>query len=98
MRSEMAYKFKGAGHDEPEGKRKYDKPDNKLAEALEEWLQMCFLKEFCLPDKRYDTYYGAVRCLKNLKPTIAEIHSTMLHCKGKLSEGGIAMDKVNVGN
>jgi len=46
MRSEMTYKFKGAGHEEPEGKRKYEKPDSKLAKAFEAVLDKEFEKKF----------------------------------------------------
>jgi len=39
MKSEMGYKFKGAGHEEPEGKRKYEKPqDGPLHKAVVEYL------------------------------------------------------------
>jgi len=37
--SNLTYKFKGAGHEEPEGKRKYEKPNRRLAAIFEEWLK-----------------------------------------------------------
>lgn len=38
MNEKLAYKLTPAGHDSPEWKRKYDKPDSKLAKAFEKWL------------------------------------------------------------
>jgi len=37
--SDLAYKFKGAGHEEPERKRKYAEPDRRLSEAFEAWVK-----------------------------------------------------------
>jgi len=39
MKSEMGYKFRGAGHEEPEGKRKYKEPDRTLEKIFVEWIK-----------------------------------------------------------
>jgi len=36
---DLAYKFKGSGHEVPEERRKYDKVDSKLAAEFEKWLK-----------------------------------------------------------
>jgi len=84
MRSEMGYRFKGAGHEEPEGKRKYVPPSQKLKQAFENWLRTA-------DDSVYDdhnTYHKEDVARKvtefiigmvKSKPTIEELHSLLYH-------------------
>jgi len=68
--SEMAYKFKGAGHEEPEGKRKYEQSENKVAAALLAWIQENYEKS---------VYRQPILDrIKEQKPTIGEINSAVL--------------------
>jgi len=69
----MAYKFKGAGHEEPEGKRRYEQTDDKLAAALEEWLAATNHS-----DNENSLYASAVKLIKPLKPSSTDAHSLLL--------------------
>jgi len=66
--SRLAYKFKGSGHEVPDEKRKFEKPDDKLAAALEEWLR----------DGWASAYSPALKLIKPLKPSIADAHSLLI--------------------
>jgi len=44
--AELAYKFKGSGHDVPEEKRKYEEPDSRLAKIFETVLDEGFEEKF----------------------------------------------------
>jgi len=73
MKTEMGYKFKGSGFEAPEEKRKYEKPDDKLAAVLEEWLAATNRMN---SDKTL--YSSAVKLIKPLKPSITDAHALLL--------------------
>jgi len=73
MQDKLAYKFKGAGHEEPEKKREYKKPDKRLQEAFEKWLNEGH--HFVVYEK---WYRYAEQLLKNISANIDETHSLLL--------------------
>jgi len=67
----MAYKMQPAGHEEPAPRRKYDRPDRKLARVFEKWLH---LYQAGLP-----SHAGlASSLIKKIEPNIQEAHALMM--------------------
>lgn len=69
--SQLAYKFKGAGHDEPERKREYVEPDSRLSEAFEKWAATLVFNH----EKDYER---AVELLEGIDATVEEAHSLLI--------------------
>jgi len=79
MKSEMAYKFKGAGHEEPERKREYTKVDSQLAAEFEKWLTIAGPNKDSKKDeaKKKEFFAEVFGRLKKM-PTVTELHALLI--------------------
>jgi len=67
---QLAYKMQPAGHEKPQDRRKYDKPNRKLAEAFEKWL-----KSSATTPAKY--YKRALAYTKGIEASVEEAHALL---------------------
>jgi len=77
----MSYKFKGAGHEEPEGKRKYEKPSAPLRKVFEKFLEM-------QPNDHDEAYKMARYLTRKLKIDLHEAQFLLHDCPERTKAGG----------
>jgi len=82
-RENLAYKFKGSGHEVPEEKRKYDKPDKRLQKAFEGWLREAKDK-YDRFDLTHDfenerNYNRACEEIKDIECAVEQAHALLLN-------------------
>jgi len=76
---QMAYKMQPAGHDAPEPKRKYEKPQNKLKEAYEKWLKLNDYSNYDeVSDNVTPCYESALQLTRKLEFSLADVHGLLL--------------------
>jgi len=71
---QMAYKMQPAGHEEPAPRRNFGKPDSKLAQVFERWIENARVHVGAMTN-----YELLGICDSNLQPTLEELHSIVLH-------------------
>jgi len=75
----MAYKMQPAGHERPQDKRKYEKPQNKLKEAYEKWLGLNNYPHYDAVRGNENKCWNSVLPLtKNLELTLADVHGLLI--------------------
>jgi len=73
--SQLAYKFKGAGHEEPERKRKYTS-DIRLQEAFSKYLDNVIV------DGVGERYILALKLTRNIKASVEEVDALLVGYQG----------------
>jgi len=91
----MAYKMQPAGHEKPQDKRKYEKPDSRLAKGFEKWLKKISFTP-CDESEEYNEQNDewckkALAIIKPLNPSITDAHALLVHYQDhpKISDAGL---------